>query len=141
MVPISKIRGKQLATCVIAKTGLMLTICSYNPGILQCIVGFRKKHVFGTFDHQKFRQFSSKGSILTVHGRFCLNTVAATKKATLLSISLLYRATFFFVDFSSEINDNDNMNSEFNSLLWNIFFHNVNILSIDQIKTTNQGRR
>ena len=73
VVPISKIRGKQLATCVIAKTGLMLTICSYNPGILQCIVGFRKKQVFGTFDHQKFRQFLSKGSILTVHGRFCLN--------------------------------------------------------------------
>ena len=53
VVPISKIRGKQLATCVIAKTGLMLTIYSCNPGILQCIVGFRKKNVFGTFDHQK----------------------------------------------------------------------------------------
>ena len=68
-------------------------------------------------------------------------TVAATKKATLSNIFYLHSATFFFVEFISQ--NNDNMNSVLNSLLRNVFFLNVNvnIFPIVQTKTINGGRR
>ena len=69
------------------------------------------------------------------------HTVAATKKLRYQTFFYLHSATFFFVEFISQ--NNDNMNSVLNSLLRNVFFLNVNvnIFPIVQTKTINGGRR
>ena len=63
------------------------------------------------------------------------------KKLRYQTFFYLHSATFFFVEFISQ--NNDNMNSVLNSLLRNVFFLNVNvnIFPIVQTKTINGGRR